>query len=395
MKIILLILLFQFNLSASSLESPIGINYEEFHYFLGTEPADNEIINAGVTLYQWIELINSNSEEPLRLSNPNNRHGIPITSPHVYSDILLQEEFNKLKTEAPIAFLEPLLGNAELSSELPMNREDFLFFARKVNKLYQNSIRWNSLLDFLPFLKRKRSLDVRGYHFLISNSNGDIDSYLSNYSIYEPEEQHLIQEALIGLCINSQMNKSYCSNKLSKYLKESNILAYKDKYFSNSEKVYKSFFKVDYPRTDIYWIDENTMALDFKDPGSQKFRDFLKQNIEDEFKWGKWKFVLNFVKSGTGLPKLIFKAGVVPQVRGGNTIVMDKNLPIEEYSVRWTIRHEFGHILRLPDCYVEFFDEDLEAMINYQLDTTDLMCSRAGNMNQRIYEELTKVYPRP
>lgn len=71
---------------------------------------------------------------------------------------------------------------------------------------------------------------------------------------------------------------------------------------------------------------------------------------------------------------------------------MDSNTDIQEYGVRWTIRHEFGHILRLPDCYTEFYDTKEQVMVNYQLDTTDLMCSRAGLMNERIYQELKKHY---
>jgi hypothetical protein len=91
---------------------------------------------------------------------------------------------------------------------------------------------------------------------------------------------------------------------------------------------------------------------------------------------------------------LKFEAGVVPHVNGlgGNEIVMDSTQPIEEYESQWTIRHEYGHVIGLPDCYHEFYDSELGAFVNYQLDVTDLMCSRAGNMKERIYKELVRVY---
>ena len=38
------------------------------------------------------------------------------------------------------------------------------------------------------------------------------------------------------------------------------------------------------------------------------------------------------------------------------------------------------------------YDEDKELAINYQIDTTDLMCSRTGEMNERIYKELRRHY---
>ena len=34
----------------------------------------------------------------------------------------------------------------------------------------------------------------------------------------------------------------------------------------------------------------------------------------------------------------------------------------------------------------------LEAYVNYQIDVNDLMCSRSGNMNERIFKELKRTY---
>ena len=45
----------------------------------------------------------------------------------------------------------------------------------------------------------------------------------------------------------------------------------------------------------------------------------------------------------------------------------------------------------LPDCYFEFYDEQNQMGVSYQIDTTDLMCSRAGNFNERLYKELNQT----
>ncbi len=74
---------------------------------------------------------------------------------------------------------------------------------------------------------------------------------------------------------------------------------------------------------------------------------------------------------------------------------MDANQALEEYNAQWTIRHEFGHVLGLPDCYHEFYDVKLNAYVNYELDSSDIMCSRAGNFKPRIYQELKRVYSSP
>ena len=78
-----------------------------------------------------------------------------------------------------------------------------------------------------------------------------------------------------------------------------------------------------------------------------------------------------------------------------NSLTMDANQSLAEYHVRWTIRHEFGHTLGFPDCYVEFYDTSTQEMISYQVDTSNLMCSRRGKLQEKHYNELKRVYYTP
>ena len=104
------------------------------------------------------------------------------------------------------------------------------------------------------------------------------------------------------------------------------------------------------------------MKVIFLDPKNTKIASFLKDNIEDEFRLEDWSLKMEFVSRRPGLSRLEFKAGVTPHVNklGGNIITMDKAASIDEYDIKWTIRHEYGHILGLPDCYFEFFDEKIK-----------------------------------
>ena len=61
-------------------------------------------------------------------------------------------------------------------------------------------------------------------------------------------------------------------------------------------------------------------------------------------------------------------------------------------SVPPTIRHEYGHVLGFPDCYLEFYDTNLNQMVQYQLDITNLMCSRRVHLQQSHYDEMKRVY---
>lgn len=102
---------------------------------------------------------------------------------------------------------------------------------------------------------------------------------------------------------------------------------------------------------------------------------------------------MSFRPSGNNIAHVVFKPGVTPHVNGlaGSQIVMDANAPLTEYDVQWTIRHEFGHVLGIPDCYIEFYDYSEEAMVNYQIDIENLMCSRKGHLKEIHISELERL----
>lgn len=358
------------------------------------EPSISYAISLGERLSKWIEKVNTarSPDHAIRLTSPLTRRSNPIDKPNTYSPSIIKTDTDKILANMPSEMKSVLIASTPLEDKLPVDDELFITHARLLDRNYQSAARYKSLNGWRSAYIGAAKKDVRGHYYLTKNK---IDTeVLKNVTSIESEKVSPIKEALIQICKNSAFFTSNCSARLEDAWKKNEASAFYSKYYPASKKLWDSFFKIpkNARRKDVSWI-KNSMRVPFNTPEIAKFIPYLQDNIQDEFRFQDWKLLINFGTFSNG-PRLKFEGGVVPHVNGlgGNEIVMDANQPIEEYESQWTIRHEFGHVIGLPDCYHEFYDVKLQAYVNYQLDVTDLMCSRAGNMNQRIYEELKGAY---
>lgn len=358
------------------------------------DPAITRSLKMGERLSKWIARVNASRpmDSAIRLTSPETRRGVPIDKPNVYSPKTIDETLKKILSDLPEAMKLVLTSNEDLPSTLSLDDETFILHARLIDRNYQSAARYKTVNPYRSHYMQSASKDVRGHYYLKENK---IDAdYLKDVKDIPASQLKLIKEALIRICYNKDSIYNGCDKKLDEALKKNELAAFYTKYFANSVSNWNAFFIIPNfaVRKDVAWTN-NHMVVPFNTPKIPKFIPYLQDNIEDEFRFNDWSLKMNFGLYPNG-PLLVFETGVVPHVNGlgGNQIVMDSNQPIEEYESQWTIRHEFGHVIGLPDCYHEFYDTNLEAYVNYQLDISDLMCSRAGNMNERIYTELKKVY---
>jgi hypothetical protein len=373
--------------------------YLQQHYNKSSPEIDHPVIAStlklGTRLSLWINKINEARppELAIRLTSSTTRISYPIDKPNSYSPEIIDQKMKAIFAEIPSSMLKKLQANDEINSDLEIDDETFIKFARLIDRQYQSAARYKSLNPWRSSYAQRAKEDVRGFYFLRNNQITERE--LENIFQYSQEKIELIQTALINVCFNAPRTTTLsCQNELANSFKRQTLSDFYKKYIHHSQSIWNDFFMIpgEAKRTDVQWIN-NTLIVPFNRPSIEKFSPYLKNNVEDEFKWLDWNLKVEFGIYPNG-PELEFKPGVVPHVNqlGGNQIVMDSNQSIEEYESQWTIRHEFGHVLGLPDCYHEFYDEELKAFVNYQLDTTDLMCSRAGNMNERIFNELKKTY---
>lgn len=353
------------------------------------------VLKLGKRNLQWLDVINANRSvaNRLELSNPALQRGIPIENPGESNRAIIEDKFQKVLSELPESLKIVLLSQTSLPTNAPIEDEAFLTNARLIDKVYQAASRWLLQEPYMIIYGNRSVDDIRGYYFLAKEPA--LIEKLTNWNGLDEAEKSRLRPWLIGQCRNSNKTFEICEREFNQSLNRmKKATGFYYTYVEASQKVFESYFKISQSRKDIAWDGSiaEKMIVPFKQPESQDVQNWLIKNIEEEWKWGGWQLNLDFTPNAD--IHIIFKAGATPNVNGlaGNRITMDSNRSIYEYTAAWTIRHEFGHVLGFPDCYVEFYDLQRKVMINYQIDTENIMCSRRGKIQKQHYEELKLKY---
>ncbi|GIL16715.1 MAG: hypothetical protein BroJett040_04660 [Oligoflexia bacterium] len=365
--------------------------------FLEADPL-KQIVQVGKRNLQWLEFMNAHrdSQHQLRLTTPGSLIGYPIEKPKKYSDQTITIEFSDLKKSLPAEMQKVIIDNKDFSQNPPVDEATYLEWARTTDKLYQTAVRWLLMKPYLEYLKEQKRLDVRGIYFL--SQEPDLNKTLSQWSSLTNEKKAQYRDWLLQVCFNDKGLYQKCQSQLKEAEKNNRLFQFFETSRPGALQLWERFFKIPTLRSDVLWTSSmpNLMTVPFLDPGNPKLKNFLQTNIEDEWRTQSWNLKLDFrfTDDVDSIPHLEFEPGVTPHVNGlaGNTITMDANAPLEEWDVRWIIRHEYGHILGLPDCYTEFWEPSENLIVSYQLDTQNLMCSRMGKFLPLHFDELKGAY---
>jgi hypothetical protein len=355
----------------------------------------NVILELGKRNLDWIEIINSkrDSNHQLHLTTLETTIAYPIDAPGYSNRTLIMERLQALRNSMPLPIAQVIFGEGPLPENPPVDDELFISNARTLNRIYESASRW--LLEE-PHLEEMQSLaqkDIRGYYFLQRES--DLIAKLSHWQRLDEVTQKKYSEWLISECNNTIADITWCDRLLANAIHDQQVVEYHQAYVEKSTEIFNSFFELQNPRPEVIWSykQPTLMHMPFTLPERTDVKDWLKTNVEEEFHLNEWSLQIDFSQANN-LAKIVFEPGATPHVNalGGDTITMDANRNLNDYEVAWTIRHEFAHVLGLPDCYVEFYDAQHEVMVNYQIDITNLMCSRRGHLQQGHYDQLKKYY---
>ncbi|MEZ4872519.1 MAG: hypothetical protein R2827_09820 [Bdellovibrionales bacterium] len=351
------------------------------------------IVELGRRNLQWLDHLNQfRPENPLTFSSEQTQKGIPIEEPMVYGPSTIYPEHESLLNHLPEQMKRVLVDLQPFEDQLQIEDEQYELNGRKLDRLYQITVRWLSLSGWKNWYAGRKRNDVRGYYFLSKREN--LTAELNEFSNLPIDVQNELTPLLINICENSMAQWRRCPDLFNDARESNQLNSYYHRYIDSAEATYNEFFRLDVRRSDTHWNSDQQMDFPFQHPNDVAVKSWLIENIQDEWQWEDWKLVLDF--SNSARPRVRFLPNVTPNVNGlgGNIITMNSLNSLEDYNTRWTIRHEFGHVLGFPDCYVEFYDEPKNLMVNYQIDITNLMCSRRGKLKETHHNELKRVYDR-
>lgn len=344
---------------------------------------------------KWLDAVNAHRapERKLDLSNPNPTGGYPITKIYKTNTAILVESYEKfLKNTSPLV-TNVITSGQDFPVDPPVSDADFIIAMRTLDKVYQNTIRWSGSLEWLEYYAERAVDDIRGFYFLRATANAD--EQLKNFKSLTKEEQEKYSFWLLGICRNAEASKEECLSELNDSIANDKVDEFYEAYKPFGQKKYDELFSVTNPRPEMSWNQDKTqLNAPFLLPNDSAVQKWLKTNVEEEWKNTEFKLVIDYKVNTPDIPRIEFKEGVTAHVNGigGDLITMEAEYPIESLDQRWTIRHEYGHVLGFSDCYLEFYDTNEKAMIYYETEVDNLMCSRSGHIKPTHFEQLQKSY---
>lgn len=354
-----------------------------------------DMLPMGQRALDWIDAINAERAARgavrLELWPAGSQSGTPIETPRETSRASNEREVQATLAALPAEVLTVLQGAGAVPNATIGSDEDFVKQIRSVDRVYQMASRWLLQEPYLAAYANESVRDVRGQVKLMRSPH--LLDELRAWRTLPDERREELAAALRGICHNADRNADDCAAELTAAeRRENGAFDFYRGYRSAGERMFNSFFHIT-SRFARYTRSGGFVKLPFA-TNTPTIDAWLTRHIQDEWKWDGGGILADFTANSFGAVRVTFEPGATPHVDelGGDHMVMDANRSLDDALNQWTIRHEFGHVLGFPDCYLEFYDTAREVMISYQIDLDDIMCSRRGRLQPRHVQELRRVY---
>lgn len=353
------------------------------------------LLAVGKKASKWIEVVNASRlpADKLDLSAGGSSGGIPMTKPIKSSTEILMKSYEDFLAKNSTLITDVITSSQELPSTPPLPDQEFLAALKTLDRIYSSTIRWAGQRDWISYYTGKAIYDIRGYVNLKSVPN--LEEMLNSYSTLSQADQVNFYGWLLGLCRNDKMAAPNCKDMLNASISKNQLVKFYKNYVQYGEVTYENYFTLQKTRPEMKWNSTKTILNSpFLTPERSDVQKWLKENVEDEWRGAGFNLNIDYKNNMSSIPRIEFKEGITAHVNslGGDLISMEAEYPIETKGQKYTIRHEFGHVLGFQDCYLEFYDTNEKAMIYYEIDVDNIMCSRNGKLKPTHIEQLQKSY---
>lgn len=309
--------------------------------------------------------------------------------PLILSKFVLEQNLEKMKWD---------LENANKETDPEIKKMLMFKLHDNAESFGQHLIRFNNTLCQQDFFHSKQQLDVRPYYqiqnFLTEHCLGKYECLI--HELQQTENHHL-KLSFAQIC-HSVKESTQCQNDILEsgpsIEQMKNIM---NQYKKNKIDIFYSLSPLG-PKficSEDISFDRKIKIMNIPLYSSEIIlSDALLKKVE--FFWNSYFGLKIILKndSSKNLDSINIKLtenGIsYVQIDDPKTIYISKNLLKRKGMLEMTLAHELGHSLGLPDCYVEFLDNNLTS-VYYHLDPFDLMCSLGSN--SKITERsLEKVF---
>lgn len=258
-----------------------------------------EVKKTGLRNIAWLNHINSKrpAGDKLSYSSKATTGGIPIDKPKEYSGRTIRKDFDDFTALMPAPLKEVLIDGKAFTDEPPVELGVFLANGLKIDKLYQTAIRFEMMEPWLSRMAYRRVYDIRGYYFFTKMSGADREKILTHPGDWNADEAAKYGEWLLSMCLNNGKTAAQCTPMIQGEINaKRDLTPLYNRWLVKAKATYDGYFMIQNARRDVGFRRPELLTFPFRDPKKPDVLAFLRDNIEDEWRFDTWSLKMKFTK---------------------------------------------------------------------------------------------------